>query len=282
MWWFSETDTNSYACWRANRLIDRSLCVKLNESNHFIKSDEDWNSLKKRVLRRSSIEFASFQWWTKVRLTRKTLKRHCIRYESWRYADLLIWASVCTCLKKRSRLISCRRSALCWHKNTFECFFSFHTKNESRLKTNCTTSKRRRYVKVFESSIYHILWFENSLIKKSWFRSCCFSRCIVVLRKWFFLSFFWISRALRVRIALMIAWYRFIEWSFQTRRRFEFVSKQNKNVDFFLRRIDLYHVDEAFIKSRRFVDEILIAISFVNDWWQSEKTIRNLIEIQIY
>jgi hypothetical protein len=217
-----------------------------------------------------------------MRLTRRTLKRHCIRYEGWRYVDHLNWALICTCLKKRNRSISCWRSALCWHKSTFERFFSFHTKNENRLKTNCTTSKRRRCVKVFESSVYHILWSENSLIKKSWFRSCYFSRCIVILRKWFFLSFFWISRVLRVRIALITAWCRFVEWFFQTRRRFESVSKKSKSVDFFLRRIVLYHVDEASVRFRRFVDEILIAASFVNDWWQSEKTIRNFIEIQTH
>ncbi len=34
-------------CWRANRLIDQSLSVELNESNHFIKNDEDWNLFKK-------------------------------------------------------------------------------------------------------------------------------------------------------------------------------------------------------------------------------------------
>ncbi len=168
---------------------------------------------------------------------------------------------------------------MCWHKSIFERFFSFHTKNESLLKTNCTTSKSKRCVKVFESSIYHIFWFENSLIKKSWFRSCCFSHCIVILRKWFFLSFFWISRVLRVRIALIAAWCRFVEWFFQTRRRFEFVSKQSKSVHFSLRRVDLYYADEASAKLWRFVDEILIAVSFVNDRWQSEKTIRNLIEI---
>jgi hypothetical protein len=171
---------------------------------------------------------------------------------------------------------------LCWYKNILERFFLFHTKDENRWKTNYTTLRRRRYVKVSESSVYRILWFENSLIKKSWFRSCCFSYCIVILRKWFFLSFFWVSNVLRVWIALIIVWCRFIEWFFQTRRRFEFVSKQSKNVNFFLRRIDLYYVDEAFVKSRRFVDRILIAAFFVNDRWQSEKTIRNFIEIQIH
>ncbi len=171
---------------------------------------------------------------------------------------------------------------MCWYKNILERFFLFHTKDENRWKTNYTTLRRRRYVKVSESSVYRILWFENSLIKKSWFRSCCFSYCIVILRKWFFLSFFWVSNVLRVWIALIIVWCRFIEWFFQTRRRFEFVSKQSKNVNFFLRRIDLYYVDEAFVKSRRFVDRILIAAFFVNDRWQSEKTIRNFIEIQIH
>ncbi len=124
---------------------------------------------------------------------------------------------MCTCLRKQSRSISCWRSALCWHKSIFERFLSFHIKDESRLRTNCTTSKRRRCVKIFESSVYHILWFENSLVKKSWFRSCCFSHCTVVLREWFFLSFFWVSRVLRVRIALIAAWCRFVEWSSQTR-----------------------------------------------------------------
>jgi hypothetical protein len=183
---------------------------------------------------------------------------------------------------KRNRSISCWRSTLCWHKSIFERFLSFHTKDESLLRTSCTTSKRRRCVKVFESSIYHILWSENSLIKKSWFRFCCFSHCIVILKKWFFLSFFWISRALRVRIALITAWCRLVEWCFQTRRRFESVSKQSKSVHFFLRWVDLYYADEASVKSRRSVDEIVIAISFVNDRWQSEKTIRNFIEIQIH
>jgi hypothetical protein len=171
---------------------------------------------------------------------------------------------------------------LCWHKSIFERFFSFHTKDKNRLKTNCTTSKRRRYVRIFELSIYRILWFENSLIKKSWFRFCCFSHCIIILKEWFFLSFFWVSNVLRVRIVLIIVWCRFVEWFFQSRRRFEFVSKQSKNVNFFLRRIDLYYADETFVKSRRFVDRILIAAFFVNDRWQSEKTIRNFIEIQIH
>jgi hypothetical protein len=183
---------------------------------------------------------------------------------------------------KRNRSINYWRSALCWHKSILERFLSFHTKNESLLRTNCTTSKRRRCVKISESSIYHILWSENSLIKKSWFCSCCFSHCIVILREWFFLSFLWISRALRVRIALITAWCRLVEWFFQTRRRFESVSKQSKNVHFFLRRVDLYYADEASAKSRRSVDEILTAASFVSDRWQSEKTIRNLIEIQIH
>jgi hypothetical protein len=225
MWRFSETSTNLYVCWRANRLINRSLCVELNESSHFIKNDEDWNFLKKHALHRLQIDFASSQWWAEVRLTRKTLKRHYIHYECWRYVDHSNWALVCTCLMKRSRSINCWRSVLCWHKSILERFFSFHTKDKTLLRTNCTTSRRRRCVKTFESSIYHIFWSENSLIKKSWFRFYCFSRCIVILREWFFLSFFWISRVLRVRIALIIAWCRFVEWSFQTRRRFEFVSK---------------------------------------------------------
>ncbi len=171
---------------------------------------------------------------------------------------------------------------MCWYKSIFKRFLSFYTKNESRLRTNCTTSKRKRYVKIFESSIYRILWFENSLIKKSWFRSCCFSHCIVILKEWFFLSFFWVSNVLFVRIALIIAWCWLVEWFFQMRRRFESVSKQSKSVNFFLRRVDLYYADEAFVKSRRFVDRTLIAASFVNDRWQSAKTIRNLIEIQIH
>ncbi len=143
------------------------------------------------------IDFASSQWWTKMRLTRRTLKKHYIRIECWRYVDHLNQALMCTCLMKRNRSINYWRSVLCWHKSLLERFFSFHTKDESRLKTNCTTSKRRRCVKTSESSIYHIFWFENSLIKKSWFRFCCFSHCIVILKKWFFLPFFWISRALR-------------------------------------------------------------------------------------
>ncbi len=150
---------------------------------------DDWPGFADDALRRLQIDVASSQWWAEVRLTRKTLKKHCIRYECWRYADHLNWVLMCTCLKKRNRSINCWRSILCEHKNTFERFFSFHTKNENRLKTNCTTSKRRRCVKVFESSVYHILWSENSLIKKSWFRSCCFSHCIVILRKWFFYHF---------------------------------------------------------------------------------------------
>jgi hypothetical protein len=190
MWRFFKTDTNSYVNWRANRLIDRSLCAELNESNHFINNDEDWNLLKKRAFRRLQIDVASFQWWTKMRLTRKTLKRHCIRYECWRYADHLNWVLMCTCLRKWNRSISCWRSTLCWHKSTFERFFSFHTKNENRLKTSYTTSKRRRCVKISESSIYHIHWSEISLIKKSWFRFCYFSRCIVILKKWFFFIIF--------------------------------------------------------------------------------------------
>jgi hypothetical protein len=136
-----------------------------------------------------------------MRLTRKTLKKHCIRYERyecWRYAGHLNWTSVCTYFKIQSRSINCWRSILCWHKSTFKRFFSFYIKNENRLKTNCTTSKRKRCVKIFESLIYHILWFENSLIKKSWFRFYLFSHCIIILKKWFFLSFFWISRVLRV------------------------------------------------------------------------------------
>jgi hypothetical protein len=107
MWRFSETSTNSYVCWRANRLIDRSLCVELNESNHFIKSDENWNFLKERVLHRLQIDFASSQWWAEVRLTRKTLKKHYIRYECWRYADHSNWILMCTCLMKQSRSINC-------------------------------------------------------------------------------------------------------------------------------------------------------------------------------
>jgi hypothetical protein len=273
-------DRHKFICLLTSKSINWLIAVCwIERIESFYKKWWRLKFFKKRALRRSSIEFASSQWWTKMRLTRKTLKRHCIRYECWRYADHLIWALMCTCLKKRNQSISCWRSILCWYKSTFERFFSFHTKNENRLRTNCTTSKCRRYVKVFESSIYRIFWFENLLIKKSWFRSCCFSHCIVILREWSFLSFFWISRALRVRIALMIAWCRLVEWSFQTRRRFEFVSKQNKNVNSFLRRIDLYHADEASAKSRRFVDEILIATSLVNDRWQSEKTIRNFIEI---
>ncbi len=89
MWRFFETNTNSYVYWRANRLIDLSLCVELNESSHFIKNNEDWNFLKKRALRSLSVDVASSQWWTKMRLTRKILKRHCIRYKCWRYADHL-------------------------------------------------------------------------------------------------------------------------------------------------------------------------------------------------
>jgi hypothetical protein len=98
-WWFSETDINSFVCWQANRLMNRSLCIKLNESNHFIKNNEDWNFSTKRALRRLQVDFASSQWWTKIRLTRKTLKEHCIRYECWRYADRLNWVSMCTCWK---------------------------------------------------------------------------------------------------------------------------------------------------------------------------------------
>ncbi len=236
IWWFSETNTNSYVYWRSNRLIDWSLCVELNESSHFTKNDEDWNFLKERALRRLQVDVASFYWWTKMRLTRKTLKRHCIHYECWRYVDHLNWTLICTCLRKRSRSINYWRSILCWHKSTLKRFFSFHIKNENRLKTNCTTSKRKRCVKIFESSIYHILWFENSLIKKSWFRSCWFSRCIVILRMWFFLSLFWVSRALRVRVALTIAWCRLIEWFSQTRRRFEFVSKKSHLFKFYIHR----------------------------------------------
>jgi hypothetical protein len=227
MWRFSETNTNSYVCWRANRLIDRSLCVELNELNHFIKSDEDWNFLKKRAFHRLQIDFSSFQWWAKMCLTRRTLKKHYICYECWRCADHSNEVLMCTCLMKRNQSINYWRSVLCWHKNIFERFFSFYTKNESLLKTNCTTSKRKRCVKIFESSIYHIFWFENSLIKKSWFRFCCFSHYIVILKEWFFLLFFWVSRALRVRIALIIAWCLLVKWSFQTRWRFEFVLKQN-------------------------------------------------------
>ncbi len=147
---------------------------------------------------------------------------------------------------------------------------------------NSTTSKHKRYVKVFESLIYGIFWFKNLLIKKSWFCFYYFSHCIIILKEWFFLSFFWISNVLRVRIALIITWCRLVEWFFQTRRRFEFVSKQSKSVNFFLRRVDLYYVDEAFARSRRFVDKILIAIFFVNDRRQNEKTIHNFIEIQIH
>jgi hypothetical protein len=107
MWRFFETSTNSYVCWQANRLIDRSLCVKLNESNHFIKNDEDWNFLKKRVFYRLQINFASFQWWVKMRLMRKTLKKHYIRYKCWRCVDHLNRILMCTCLMKRNRSIIC-------------------------------------------------------------------------------------------------------------------------------------------------------------------------------
>jgi hypothetical protein len=138
-----------------------------------------------------------------MRLTCKTLKKHCIRYECWRYIDYLNWVLMCTCLKKWNWSINCWRSTLCWYKNTFERFFSFYTKNENRLRTNCMTFKRKRCVKIFKSLIYHIFWFKNSLIKKSWFRFYYFSRCIVILREWFSLSFFWISRVLRVQIALI-------------------------------------------------------------------------------
>ncbi len=81
---------------------------------------------------------------------------------------------------------------------------------------------------------------------------------------------------------MIAAWWRFVEWFFQTRRWFESVLKQRKSVDFSLRRVNLYYADEASAKSRRFVDRILIAIFFVNDRWQSEKTIRNFIEIQTH
>jgi hypothetical protein len=134
MWWFSETDTNSYACWRANRLIDRSLCVKLNESNHFIKNDEDWNLLKKRAFRRLQVDFASFQWWAKVRLTCKTLKKHYIRYECWRYVNHSNRALMCTCLMKRNRSINYWFSVLCWHKNIFERFFFISYKKWKSIK----------------------------------------------------------------------------------------------------------------------------------------------------
>jgi hypothetical protein len=127
---------------------------------------------------------------------------------------------------------------------------------------------------------YFLIWeFVN---KKFMISFLLFFTLYCNIEKVVFLSFFWVSCALRVRIALIIAWCQFIEWSFQTRRRFESVSKKSKNVDSSLRRVDLYHADKTSAKSRRFVYEILIAIFFVNDRWQSEKTIRNFIEIQIH
>ncbi len=94
-------------------------------------------------------------------------------------------------------------------------------------------------------------------------------------------SFFLVLRVLSDWIVLIRARRRLVEWFFQTRRRFKFVTQYNENI-FFLKEAYLYHADDAFAWNWRCVNEFLTVISFVCDWWQNKKAINDFVEIQIH
>ncbi len=181
--------------------------------------------------------------------------RHLKRFSAW-------W---CKRRKRRNWLINNQHFIWRRCKNKFaHCFFD-RTLSESRLWTNCTTSRHKRCVTIFVLSECHIFWFLNLLIMKSWCRLYCFEHCTAIWITWVVSSFILFLSALNVRIVLIWRLRWLFEETFQSRKWFEFVTQHCQKIDVVLKIVYLHYVDWASRDRRRDINWILKMIAIVDD-----------------